>query len=243
MIGNSCPGPWKGIFFDLGGTLIFPDPGVIRKTSSRLFSIDRPHGAWLEAIHRATATMDQAMISTGEEPEDWWERYFSLLLDAAPLPRTISESESAAFREALAEHHRRENLWSWLAPGALNLLATLSERGFFLGVISNSDGRVEAQLQEMGLRHFFQIVLDSHVVGISKPDSAIFSLALKQAGMNAADALYIGDFIYFDGLGAQRAGLDALIIDPLALRTGATVPTVASLTAAGDFILSRQTAK
>lgn len=52
-----------------------------------------------------------------------------------------------------------------------------------IGVISNWDDRLHKVLEAMKLRPYFDFVLTSTVVGVEKPDSAIFQLAL-QVGSN-----------------------------------------------------------
>jgi len=57
-------------------------------------------------------------------------------------------------------------------------------------------------------------VIDSAVVGVEKPDPRIFRLALAQAGVPPSAAVYVGDLYSVDVVGARRAGLDAVLLDP-----------------------------
>jgi putative hydrolase of the HAD superfamily len=58
------------------------------------------------------------------------------------------------------------------------------------------------------------IVVDSHVVGIEKPDPRIFTIALDALGIDATDAVYVGDTVFFDVEGARAAGLLPVHVDP-----------------------------
>jgi FMN phosphatase YigB (HAD superfamily) len=69
-------------------------------------------------------------------------------------------------------------------------------------------------LIEIGLRELFATVLDSSVVGFTKPDPRIFALALERLGVEASDALMVGDSPSADVDGAHGAGIRAALIDP-----------------------------
>jgi len=101
------------------------------------------------------------------------------------------------------------------------VLDALRARGLALGVVSNADGRVEADLVRAGLRGRFATVVDSHVVGVEKPDPAIFHLALAHMDAEPATTLYVGDVFSIDVLGARSAGLAAVLLDPLGDYPGA----------------------
>ena len=83
-------------------------------------------------------------------------------------------------------------------------LARLRAAGIRLGIVSNSDGRVEQALEAAGLRDYFDVVVDSALVGVEKPDPAIFRAALDALGVAAGEALYVGDLYEVDVLGARR---------------------------------------
>ncbi|MBP1686539.1 MAG: HAD-superfamily hydrolase, subfamily variant 3 [Deltaproteobacteria bacterium] len=86
------------------------------------------------------------------------------------------------------------------------VLARLRQR-VALGLISNFYGNVHRILEEAGLAALFTTVIDSGVVGVRKPDPAIFALAVQQLGCAPAEALYVGDSFEKDMVGAHAAGL------------------------------------
>ena len=93
-------------------------------------------------------------------------------------------------------------------------------RGLILAVISNADGRVEADLERAGLRAQFATVVDSHVVGVEKPHPEIFNVALARIQATPDAALYVGDVFSIDVLGARGAGMDAVLVDTLGAYPG-----------------------
>ena len=47
-----------------------------------------------------------------------------------------------------------------------------------------------------------------------KPDPVIFQQALQLAGATASETIYVGDNYYADIIGAQRAGIQPVLLDP-----------------------------
>ena len=59
------------------------------------------------------------------------------------------------------------------------------------------------------------VIVDSAVVGVAKPDPAIFRIALDALGVPASGAvLYVGDSLRYDVAGALAAGLQPVHFDP-----------------------------
>jgi putative hydrolase of the HAD superfamily len=107
-----------------------------------------------------------------------------------------------------------ERLWSAPMPRIHEALEALRAQGLSLVVVSNSDGSVERGLAAVGLRPYFDAVIDSHHVGFEKPDPRIFQAALAQAGAHSERVLHVGDLYAADVVGARAAGLHALLLDP-----------------------------
>lgn len=109
--------------------------------------------------------------------------------------------------------------------------------GIKLAVVSNSEGTVEAMLNDVGLGRHIETVVDSWVVGIAKPDPRIFHLALDRLGVAAHEAIMVGDIPVADIAGAQAAGIRAVLIDPLALHSAAEVPRFTDVAAFVNALL------
>jgi putative hydrolase of the HAD superfamily len=61
------------------------------------------------------------------------------------------------------------------------------------------------------------VVIDSHVVGVEKPDPHIFSFALTALGVPPERCVFIGDSVHFDVEGARNAGIKGFHLDPFGL--------------------------
>ena len=92
-------------------------------------------------------------------------------------------------------------------------LTELRNGGFILGLISNVEHDMTPLLTETGLQSLLQVVVTSLDAGFSKPQPEIFQEALKQAGVKASEALYVGDQYQVDVGGANNAGMKGILLD------------------------------
>jgi putative hydrolase of the HAD superfamily len=86
------------------------------------------------------------------------------------------------------------------------VLEALSER-YRLGVVSNFYGNLEAVCRGAGLGSIFPVLVDSHCVGVEKPDPAIFHVALDALRATARTTVFVGDSLRRDREGANRTGM------------------------------------
>jgi len=86
--------------------------------------------------------------------------------------------------------------------------------GYRLGVISNFTGNLDPCLVELDLRRCFEVVADSGVVGVSKPDPRIFSDALVRLGVPPGRAWMVGDNFETDIRPAAALGLATCWLAP-----------------------------
>lgn len=93
----------------------------------------------------------------------------------------------------------------WIAaPGAKDGIVRLVSSDHSLAVVANSThGQVEQWLADAGLCSIVgplpkvACVLDSHVVGLAKPDRRIFEMALSNLGISADECLHVGDSVRY----------------------------------------------
>jgi putative hydrolase of the HAD superfamily len=105
---------------------------------------------------------------------------------------------------------------------AVPILRQLRKRGCRMAIISNAGDAqdVDTLVGQHGLAEFFEFVLVSARVGIRKPDSRIFHLALERLGAAPERTLMVGDTLGADILGAQNAGIKSAWITRRAERAG-----------------------
>lgn len=202
----------RAVFFDAGGTLIHIDwervAGVIAKVLGRTVS-----GARLAEGEYAGRALVETAMANGIEATDssrWSMHFRATVLDAG-----LTEEEYERVGPPIYAEHRRRHLWSVTLPGTGEALDGLRKAGWFVACISNADGTVTQLLDAAGLLRHLAFVVDSGVVGVEKPDPRIFAIALERSGMAAADSYYVGDVHPVDVVGAERAGLTPVLLDPL----------------------------
>ena len=136
----------------------------------------------------------------------WWRAVVERVTRAAG-----GVPEFDAYFDRLYAHYASAPAWR-VYPEVPEVLAALRERGLALAVISNFDSRLSPLLDALGLAHFFDAVVCSGAVGAAKPNPAIFVHALATLGVEASQALHVGDSRVNDYDGARAAGIDALLV-------------------------------
>ncbi len=196
----------RAILFDAGGTLIHVDGRRV----CEIAELPYLPGTFAEAESVAINAIRAWIL---EHPESTDSERLPLFLDRLLRALEVAdpdERRTAASR--IAGEHRRANLWSGAAPGALETLEALAGRRYRMGVVSNADGRVQKLLEDAGLATHLEFVLDSAHVGVEKPDPRIFLAATGRLGLPPGACAYVGDLYEIDILGARAAGLRPILI-------------------------------
>jgi HAD superfamily hydrolase (TIGR01662 family) len=95
-------------------------------------------------------------------------------------------------------------------PDVLATLEDLRRNGYRMGLVSNVSLLPElmrADLEKLGIASYFDAAVFSSEVGVRKPDARIFREALDRMGLQAAQAVFVGDRLYDDVGGAQAVGM------------------------------------
>ena len=225
--------PLRAVLFDAGNTLLFLDHGRVAAAVGAALGLPLSGPALAAASGAAARTMEQPRATDRERAAAYLE---ALFVQAGVPPGRMGEVQ-----DCLTRLHRERHLWSGIAADTHAALSRLKDAGLKLGAVSNSDGRVEEALEAAGLRGYFDVVVDSALAGVEKPDPAIFLAALDVLGVPADEALYVGDLYEVDVLGARAAGMAAVLLLP----PGAPPPgcaTVRSLGALAEDLLKERLA-
>jgi putative hydrolase of the HAD superfamily len=206
---------YRAVFFDVGNTLLFPHPSVSEVCRQVLAEEGHLHD--LSAIDALMPLVDEyyedryrtddTFWTNEDETSQVWVGMYSLLcrrLGIAEQPEQIARRVYDEFGRA-----ERWQAYTDVEPAFRRLRA----RGCAVGIISNWDRRLAGLLGGVGLAGHVDTVVSSAEVGLRKPDPRIFELALDRVGVTAADAAHVGDHHYADVLGAQAAGMTAVLID------------------------------
>ncbi len=205
----------QAVLLDLGGVFYLPDHDRVAAALDRLeLEIERHRID--EAHYHGVAALDRFR----SDDVSIWHAYNRAYAQVCGAPDDGLERAATVLLEEFGEG----GLWTRVIPGAREALAELHELGVRLAVVSNADGTVEEQLRADGICQVgpgpgvpVSVVLDSTVVGVSKPDPAIFELALDALGVDPADTWHVGDTPSADVEGAQAAGVTPVLVDPFDL--------------------------
>jgi putative hydrolase of the HAD superfamily len=150
-----------------------------------------------------------------------------------------TEQVASEHLPALRRAHDELYFWRKVPRDLRAALGRARDANIRLAIVSNSEGRLRAMLDRVGLLAFFELVIDSHLEGVQKPDPEIFRRALVRLGVHADRCVYAGDIPEVDVLGAERAGMHGVLVDTAgAYLDRADVPRVASVAALVDSLLA-----
>jgi HAD superfamily hydrolase (TIGR01509 family) len=209
--------PLEAVLFDAGGTLIRLDfewmaselgtlgAGVDASTLRRAEIEGRRRYDSSRAPAAPAGNAPAPLGSAGDV-----RAYFGGMLEAAGVTGPLLDRALERF----FLRHEECGLWTRPMEGARQAMDSIGELGLRRAVVSNSDGRAEKHLQDCGVHSGLEIVIDSHRVGIEKPDAGIFRVALGHLGVAPESALYVGDIRSVDETGARAAGMWFVLIDP-----------------------------
>ena len=210
---QSLPEGARAVLFDAGNTLTYLDAAWI---AGRLRDDGWDTGAEAIVYGQNVAAYEasrMALLKRYPTDADRLIPYFSRILELAGIP----EGFSGECARTLHEEHKANFLWRHIPDFVLPTLKELRARGYILGVVSNSDGRLRPVLDGGGLTQCFEFIIDSAVVGVEKPNPEIFKLATEAAETSARKCVYVGDIYAVDIEGARRAGIAGVLLDPLSL--------------------------
>ena len=200
--------PLRAVLLDAGGTLIHPDRGFLLDQLAEE-GVDAEPDEYESARHAADAAVGDILRSDDPGNDETRIRtWFATLLLSLGLPESRLEAVAGEIRR----RHAQGRLWVWPVPGTRTMLEGLRDAGLRLAVISNADGHVTTYLENAGLADLFELILDSGLEGVEKPDPEIFRRALDRMGLAPGEAVYVGDTWHVDVTGAHRAGIPAIYL-------------------------------
>lgn len=214
MVASARPAPLdptpRAILFDLDDTLC--DYAAAREVRLRVaFSLEgHPETArWSDEELAALIAESIRMHPHGVE-------HFPELLAKFGVDDPAVAAEAARW-------YRTNKLYGLqLFDGALQVLKTVravKEAGQNgerrpVGIITNGPTDVQREkLDLLGLRDLVDFVVISEEFGAAKPDARIFDEALRLAGVEASEAVFIGDSAEYDMVGAITTGIPTIWIN------------------------------
>lgn len=197
------------LLLDAGNTLVFLDHAALSEAAAQA-DVHVTGDALLRAEPEAKRRYEAAM-ARGVSHEDGWTLQMQAIFEAAG----VSSPQAGQAAEAARREHERFNLWRKVPHDLPAALDSALAAGIRLGVVSNSEGKLDELFARVGLTRFFERVIDSAFEGVRKPDPEIFRRALSRFEIAAEQAFYAGDIPRVDVDGARDVGMRAALIDAL----------------------------
>ena len=189
--------PVKGIFFDLGWTLVYPPSGdwEFTQPAQKLFNwevyqslpkertaaVRKEANDYLEAHH---------LISTLEQEYDRMLQYFTIVAQKLPeVGATRQDIEATALEKVYQSQHTYN-----LMEDAIPTLEPLKGR-YKLGIISDTWPSIVPVLDSFGILPYFDTITYSFQVGCFKPNPKMFEDALSKMGLPGEQCVFIDDTV------------------------------------------------
>lgn len=216
---------FDAVIFDAGGVLVLPDPLVL----GPLLAYYGGDGS-VEANTRAhyAGMKAKADVDAGEGDWDPYDRAYvcAVGVDADDVDEAVD----------VLGRTRYHATWRFVIPSSRDALDRFAAAHVPMGVVSNASGQIEAMLARSiaqvgpGEHVEMRVIVDSEVVGVAKPDPAIFEFALPAfEGIERSRIAYVGDSVTMDVAAASGAGLHPILIDPYDDHSGADFERIGSL--------------
>lgn len=203
--------PIKAIFFDIGGTLRVShrEEGLELSKIQQIIAILGENCSPEEFIERIRIRQ--------KAYRRWCKPNFIELSEAELWIRFLLPEYPVEFiRENAIKFNQlwRESRKKLLLPDMESTIRALADRGYKLGLISNTTSSVEGHqiLAETGLTNLFSSVILSAAFGRRKPHSSIFLEAARQAGVRPEECAYVGDRPSRDLIGARQSNYGQVVI-------------------------------
>lgn len=193
----------RGVFFDAAGVL-YRRPETTSRFVLELLRREGISGELGESQRARIRTLRADANNGVITPDAYWDAVLVLYGVADPQVRRTLVSEINAHSDRVEE-----------IPGARQALAALKQRGFVIGIVTDTIYPIERKrrwLDSLGLSPFVDVLACSTAVGAHKPNPAIYLRALEMAGLTPGEAAFVGHDA--DELeGARNAGMVTVAVN------------------------------
>ena len=233
----------KAVFFDWFNTLARYDPPREELQSQALqeFGIHVPPQKIIPGLLLADrGYFEENAVSpvrqrSPEEQAKVYTRYQSTILTEAGVNLPREQEVLSKIMQRVQQLSRGMSFT--LFDDVLPTVKTLKEQNLTLGLLSNIDRDMKPICRELGLEPYINFIVTSGEVGVDKPKPPIFLAALERAGVNASEAVHVGDQYKLDIIGAMGVGITPILIDRYDLYSEVSdCPRIHSLTELTDYL-------
>jgi putative hydrolase of the HAD superfamily len=208
----------KGIFFDMGSTLIEFENSTWKvlgqRSAEKSYNFLKDRGLIKLDFNLYSALLKNLFSSAFELSEQTLEefRFEDLAKDIfKKLNLGLQDGDYTGF---LKTYYQPITEQVTLIEGAVEILDYFKEKGYKLGLISNTIFPAKFHLEELkrfGLYPHFDSISFSSEAGYKKPHPFIFRQGLDRLEIEAKESIFIGDKLIEDIGGAKNIGMKAIL--------------------------------
>ena len=204
------------IFFDVGATLLTPaeDEGTTftRIAAGIGIEIDPAEVCHkiplMYGLYEQLYEQDDSFWSDDVRARAIWIEMYEYMASLLAIPK----DRHRELADEVYRYYFSPSAWKTY-DDVLPLLDALQERDIRMGLISNWDSTLSHIIEGLNLATYFETIISSAVVELHKPMPEIFELALDRLGIEAHEAMHVGDHVFADAKGAAAVGITPILLD------------------------------
>ncbi|MCM3609893.1 HAD family hydrolase [Planococcus sp. MERTA32b] len=188
----------KAVIFDLDGTLLDRDKSVEKFILEQYGRLDKELG------HIDQSDYIKRFIQLDSHGYVWKDKVYRQLVEEFEITDMSWEQLLDDYLFYFAAH-------CVPFPHLVQMLEELKARNILLGMITNGYTDFQAgNIEALGIARYFDVILISEKEGLRKPDKRIFDRALERLGVQAEQAVFVGDHPANDVEAAAGAGMKSI---------------------------------
>lgn len=196
----------RRVIFDVGQTLLFLTPSSEKVLLARCQQLaidveleDLKRGCKAGELWIAQTIMNEQQGTVRMSDEEFNLKWAYVVLETALKDR---QEDLDGLVKKLQNINGPAQYW-YAPPETYKVLDVLQAKGLLLGIVSNFPKTLPDLCRKVEITDYFDFIVTSEEVGISKPDPRIFHIALARAQVKPYEAVYVGDHP-FDILCAKK---------------------------------------
>ena len=240
----------RAVLFDFGGTLMYGQRNwvsVFGKADDKLTEYLRANGL---DVHPHTFSLEfRRNLDTyfKQREKDLMETTYTFVLRELLKDKGYDAVTNDIIQNALkALFSITQENWK-LEEDAIPTLKELKEKGYNLGIVSNAgdDQDVQQLARNFGITDYFDFILTSAACSYRKPHPRIYEIALSNWYYHPQEAVMVGDNLFADIHGAQKADIYGIWISrradhsmkiPESVQPNASISSLSELSSALDHL-------
>lgn len=199
------------VLFDAGGTLMHLTPPLEKFFRDQMNL--KGHAKSEEEINLAWIRMLHDLNRHVEHDPDWTPSetfWIESLLEHIAFPKVEIQETSREIHQTVT------TALKWvISTTVIECCEELKRRGYRLGIVSNANHQLSEIFRMAGLLDLFEVIMTAgsdH--DLMKPKPSLFLEAAEDLGVDPHRIIHVGESFAIDVVGAQRAGMKAVLYDP-----------------------------